>query len=120
MKTNNIAKQIKAVRTNNGWTQTEFAEKLYAFQPVVSKWERGELEPNILTLVKIAKVANMTVEELVGEEAPKNNTLSETAKENLKIIQSYAYLVKTGQFDFDGIYFANSVYERVTEILEEV
>ena len=41
MKTNNIAKQIKAVRTNNGWTQTEFAEKLYTFQPVVSKWERG-------------------------------------------------------------------------------
>ena len=120
MKTNNIAKQIKAVRTNNGWTQTEFAEKLYTFQPVVSKWERGELEPNIQTLVKIAKVANMTVEELVGEEAPKDNKLSEEAKEKLKVIQSYAYLVKAGQFDFDGIYFAHSVYERVTEILEEL
>ena len=120
MKTNNIAKQIKAVRTNNGWTQTEFAEKLYTFQPVVSKWERGELEPNILTLVKIAKVANMTVEELAGEEAPKDNKLSEEAKENLKIIQSYAHIAKTGQFDFDGLHFANSVYERVTEILEEL
>lgn len=120
MKTNNIAKQIKAVRTNNGWTQTEFAEKLYTFQPVVSKWERGELEPNILTLVKIAKVANMTVEELVGEEAPKDNKLSETAKENLKIIQSYAYLAKSGQFNFSKANFANSVYEKATEILEEL
>ena len=86
MKTNNIAKQIKAVRTNNGWTQTEFAEKLYTFQPVVSKWERGELEPNILTLVKIAKVANMTVEELVGEEAPKDNKLSEEAKDRKSVV----------------------------------
>ena len=54
MKTNNIAKQIKAVRTNNGWTQTEFAEKLHTFQSVVSKLERGEIEPNIQTIVKIA------------------------------------------------------------------
>ena len=120
MKTNNIAKQIKAVRTNNGWTQTEFAEKLYTFQPIVSKWEHGELEPNILTLVKIAKVANITVEELVGEEAPKDNKLSEEAKENLKIIQSYAHLAKTGQFSFSEINFAGTVYERVTEILEEL
>lgn len=120
MKTNNIAKQIKEVRTNNGWTQTEFAEKLYTFQPIVSKWEHGELEPNILTLVKIAKVANITVEELVGEEAPKNNMLSEDAKENLKIIQSYAHLVKTGHFDFDEMDFANLVYGKITEILGEL
>ena len=70
--------------------------------------------------MKIAKVANMTVEELVGEEAPKNNTLSETAKENLKIIQSYAYLAKSGQFNFSKANFANSVYEKATEILEEL
>ena len=120
MKTNNIANQIKEVRISNGWTQTEFAEKLHTFQSVVSKLERGEIEPNIQTIVKIAKVANITVEELVGEETPKDNKLSEDAKENLKIIQSYAHIAKTGQFDFDGIHFANSVYERVTKILEEL
>lgn len=120
MKTNNIAKQIKDVRTNNGWTQTEFAEKLHTYQSVVSKWECGELEPNILTLVKIAKVANITVEELVGEETPKVNKLSEDAKENLLIIQSYTYLAKTGQFNFSEVDFVNLVYTKVTEILEEL
>lgn len=62
----------------------------------------------------------MTVEELVGEEAPKDNKLSEEAKENLKIIQSYAHIAKTGQFNFSKANFAGAVYEKVTEILEEL
>lgn len=120
MTKNNIANKIKELRIINGLTQQEFAEILYTYQPIVSKWERGEATPNILTLTKIAKLANITLEELLEKETPKENALSETAKENLKIIRSYAYLAKTGQFTFDEINFANLVYGKVTEILGEL
>lgn len=60
-----IARQIATLRTQSGWTQLELAEKLHYSDKAVSKWERGESIPEIATLVAIAELFEVTLDELV-------------------------------------------------------
>lgn len=60
-----VAKQIATLRTQCGWTQLELAEKLHYSDKAVSKWERGESIPEIATLVAIADLFEVTLDELV-------------------------------------------------------
>lgn len=63
----NLTKYRKAL----GLTQVELAQKLNYSDKAVSKWERGESVPDVLTLTLIASQFGVTVNDLVyGEEAP--------------------------------------------------
>lgn len=65
-----VAGQIARLRTENGWTQLELAEKLHYSDKAVSKWERGESIPEIATLVALADLFGVTLDELVRGKAP--------------------------------------------------
>lgn len=60
-----VAKQIAALRTGSGMTQLELAEKLHYSDKAVSKWERGESLPELATLVAIAELFEVSLDELV-------------------------------------------------------
>ena len=60
-----IAKNIAALRTAGGMTQIELAEKLNYSDKAVSKWERGESVPDVLTLMHLADQFGITVNDLV-------------------------------------------------------
>lgn len=47
-------------------TQTDLAEKLHITRQALSSYERGNIEPNIGTLCKLADIFNITIDELVG------------------------------------------------------
>lgn len=50
-------------------TQEELAEKLYVSRAAISKWESGRGYPNIESLKAIAKIFDITIDELIcGEE----------------------------------------------------
>ncbi len=61
----NIADKIRAIRQSLGLNQTEFGEKLGATQSTVARWERGST-PRADALHELAKLANTTVEKLLG------------------------------------------------------
>lgn len=65
----NFGEKIQKLRNQNKWTQEELAEKLYVSRTAVSKWESGKGYPNIDSLKEIAKIFNITIDELLsGEE----------------------------------------------------
>ncbi len=62
-----IAKNISELRTNGKMTQLELAEKLSYSDKAVSKWERGESVPDVITLKTIADMFGVTVDYLLAE-----------------------------------------------------
>ena len=62
-----IAKNIANLRTGSKMTQLELAEKLNYSDKAVSKWERGESVPDVITLKTIADMFGVTVDYLLSE-----------------------------------------------------
>ena len=60
-----IGANISAYRKRDGLTQATLAEKLNYSDKAVSKWERGESVPDVLTLMQLAELFGITVNELV-------------------------------------------------------
>lgn len=56
---------IAAYRKHLGLTQLGLAEKLNYSDKAVSKWERGESMPDVLTLVQLAELFGITVSDLL-------------------------------------------------------
>ena len=63
----NIANNIAELRKMNHMTQQDLAEKLNYTDKAISKWERGESTPDIESLSAIAKMFNLTVDDLLNE-----------------------------------------------------
>ncbi len=63
-----IGNNIAANRKNCGLTQAELAEKLNYSDKAISKWERGESVPDVITLVQLSELFGIGVDDLVGAE----------------------------------------------------
>lgn len=62
-----IGSNIAAYRKRLGWTQAELAEKLNYSDKAVSKWERGESVPDVLTMADMAGKLGTTVNDLLAD-----------------------------------------------------
>ena len=60
-----IGANIAAYRKRDGMTQATLAEKLNYSDKAVSKWERGESIPDVLTLRQLSDLFGITVNDLV-------------------------------------------------------
>lgn len=60
-----LGANIAAYRKRNRMTQAGLAEKLNYSDKAVSKWERGESMPDVLTLVQLAELFDITVNDLM-------------------------------------------------------
>ena len=76
-----IAKNITNLRQNAKMTQFDLAEKLNYSDKAISKWERGESVPDVLTLAQLAEQFEITVNDLLTdpEALPDNPTNLEAA-----------------------------------------
>ncbi len=62
--------KLKNLRLNNKLTQNEMAEMLKTSRSTYNNYERGNAEPNIPTLIKIADYFHTTIDSLVGHDVP--------------------------------------------------
>ena len=62
-----IGANITAYRKRLQMTQAGLAEKLNYSDKAVSKWERGESVPDVLTLMQLAELFDVTVNELLED-----------------------------------------------------
>ena len=62
-----IGGNIASYRKNAGLTQAGLAEKLNYSDKAVSKWERGESIPDVLTLMALAEKFGITVNDLLTD-----------------------------------------------------
>ena len=69
-----LGSNITVYRKRNSLTQAKLAEQLNYSDKAVSKWERGESMPDVLTLVQLAELFDVTVDELLRDpnEIPAN------------------------------------------------
>lgn len=103
---NQLGSNIAAHRKRFGLTQAALAEKLNFSDKAVSKWERGESIPDVVTLARLAELFDVPMDVLVRDkdELPKDIGSVERAMEravektlkrkaNKKIIQNLSSLL---------------------------
>ena len=64
-----IAKNLITYRKSAGLTQAEVAEKIHYSDKSVSKWESGNGNPDVYTLIQLARLYGVSINALLGEEA---------------------------------------------------
>jgi transcriptional regulator with XRE-family HTH domain len=57
---------IYGLRTKNGLSQDELAEKIFVTRQAVSRWENGDTVPNTETLKLLSKLFNVSINTLLG------------------------------------------------------
>jgi transcriptional regulator with XRE-family HTH domain len=67
-----IGSNIKKLRTGQGLTQDQLAERLYVTRQTVSNWERGASQPDLAQLEAIAAALGVEVMELLYGPKPKD------------------------------------------------
>lgn len=60
--------KLQKLRSDEGMTQEELAEKLFVSRTAISKWESGRGYPSIDSLKVIANHFHVTIDELIGPE----------------------------------------------------
>ena len=60
-----VGKFIENLRKEKGLTQQDLADILSVSNQAVSKWERSESSPDTDNLIELAKIYNLTLDELL-------------------------------------------------------
>lgn len=84
-----IANRLLEYRKQMGLSQEELAEKIGISRQSVSKWERAEASPDTDNLIELAKIYNVTLDELLNGKAEEPKEIEEvketaTPKDNTK------------------------------------
>ncbi len=67
MKGNIFGKKLKELRTERGLSQRVLGETLHVCNQTVSFWEAGSREPDLDTLLMIARYFGVTVNDLLDD-----------------------------------------------------
>lgn len=79
-----IACNLVALRKYNHLTQAELAEKLNFSDKAISRWEKGEVVPDIETLNKISEVYDIKFEKLFDKNLPEQLNAPQPEKKSWK------------------------------------
>lgn len=74
-----IANRLQALRKQKNLSQEELAEKIGVTRQAVSKWERAEASPDTENLILLAKLYDISLDELLkvnGESVPESGGIS--------------------------------------------
>ena len=63
---NKFKENLKALRLEKNLGQVELSKAIGVSKGVISLWENGLREPNMYSLIVLAKFFNITIDELVG------------------------------------------------------
>ena len=86
-----VASRLVMLRAKYGFSQEELAEKIGVSRQAVSKWERAESSPDTDNLIALAKIYDLTIDDMLYSEdnnADDKNKLKEE-KYNAKYYSKY-------------------------------
>ena len=67
-----ISMNLKRLRKEHQYTQENVAEKINVSRQSIAKWESGESNPDIDSLIKISKLYNVTLDNLINHSEDKS------------------------------------------------
>ena len=75
-------------RKASGWSQEEFAEKLYVSRQAVSRWENGTALPDAQNILQISKLFHVTTDYLLNDDYESDGDIPavKTAEEETETI----------------------------------
>lgn len=104
-----LGKRIVSNRKRIGLTQDQLAEHLGVTAQAVSKWENDQSCPDITILPKLAQIFSISIDELLGHEAPQPAHEAEIVTDN----EPKGVHIQKGNWEFqwnngrnDGVTFA--------------
>ena len=118
MNMNIISKYLQFLRKSHNYTQDDLAKKLDISRQAVSKWETGTAIPDLEVLLKISKLYNITINDILE---PKVQPKRITDFEQISTISEKELKEVLKQFDTDSLVIAligaspetNSYFERM-------
>ncbi len=83
-----VSKNLKKIRNEKKLTQDALAEKIHVTRQAISSWETGKTRPDIDSLLMLAEVLDVQVEELIYGEKKENLEIQDKSKKKniIKII----------------------------------
>jgi len=90
-----LSERIYQFRRKNGLSQEQLAERIGVSRQAISKWESGTSTPELEKLLALSKCFNITLDELVKDEASNQET-SETPQKSEKDAVSKTVEMKAG------------------------
>lgn len=66
-----LPERIRALRTENSWSQGQLAEHIDAEQAQVSRYESGRAVPSLATVVRLAEAFGVCTDYLLVDDAPR-------------------------------------------------
>ena len=79
-----LVEKLQKLRKDNNLSQEQLAEKIGVSRQAISKWERGEATPDSDNLICLAKIYNISLDELISY-----NMNEESKKTKLMKIKDY-------------------------------
>ena len=79
-----FSEKLFELRKQKGLSQEELSFKLNVARQTISKWESGITTPDMDNLIKISKLFEVSIDELVGNENDINKQVSELNNNNIK------------------------------------
>ena len=92
-----FSKNLKTFRNARGLNQNQVAALLSVSPRVYNRWERGSAVPRLDTLVRLADIFNVTLDELSGRKEPQEH--DEIKVRNPKLHSLYRELDKLSHED---------------------
>lgn len=96
-----FSKRLKSLREGNRYSQKELSDILGISQSYYAKFELDQGEPNLITLVKIADLFEVSIDFLLGRMAedessylPRTNRMMEDLLKRLDAVETVVYKSK--------------------------
>lgn len=99
------ANRLYELRKQHGYSQDELADMLGVSRQAVSKWERSESSPDTDNLIALARLYNVSLDELLGFEKSDDSTCSD---DNLNSEENAQNNVNDDDCDMKDIHIAKS------------
>ena len=91
-----ISEKLKDARQKAGMTQDQVAEKIMVSRVTVSHWENGKSLPDIVSLISLSDLYNITLDELVKGDSKMTEKVKKDARDadnNKRLIRATAIVV---------------------------
>ena len=98
-----LSERLKALREQAGLSQNAFARTFGVAQSTVAGWESGAREPNIATIRHLADFFGVTVDYLLGGEAPALDERLEAMHKNPKLGLLFDRTARMTPGDLDAV-----------------
>ena len=97
--------RLKELREEYALTQTQLAKELGFTQNIISKWEKGRIEPNIQTLVILSNYFHVTIDYLIGKDQAvltEENSVETITDEEKELLKEFKDLSQTQKYQVTG------------------